>query len=126
MSYDFEYYSGQMLRVPTKPSKPGLSRNPTAIEARAFADALEEYEREMKAYNENLSWYRSEAASLLTKFQDKLKEDYCLGSSEFDVIWSEAYDRAHVDARGLQEVYYKFERFYEFANKYTKVMMMKG
>jgi len=77
MSYDFQYYSGQMLRMPTKPSKPGLSRmsrNPTAIEARAYADALEEYEREMKAYNENLSWYRSEAASLLTKFQDKLKE----------------------------------------------------
>jgi hypothetical protein len=124
MSYDFEYYSGQMLRAPTKPSKPGLSRNPTAIEARAFADALEEYEREMKAYNENLSWYRSEAASLLTKFQDKLKEDYSLGSAEFDVIWSEAYDHSH--SGGLQEVYYEFERLYEFAIKYTKVMMMKG
>jgi hypothetical protein len=124
MSYDFEYYSGQMLRAPTKPSKPGLSRNPTAIEARAFADALEEYEREMKAYNENLSWYRSEAASLLIKFQDKLKEDYSLGSAEFDVIWSEAYDHSH--SGGLQEVYYEFERLYEFASKYTKVMMMKG
>jgi hypothetical protein len=124
MSYDFEYYSGQMLRMPTKPSKPGLSRNPTAIEARAYADALEEYEREMKAYNENLSWYRSEAASLLIKFQDKLKEDYSLGSAEFDVIWSEAYDHSH--SGGLQEVYYEFERLYEFAIKYTKVMMMKG
>jgi DNA repair ATPase RecN len=124
MSYDFEYYSGKMLRMPNRPVKPRLDRNPTAIEARAFADALEEYEREMKAYNENLSWYRSEAASLLTKFQDKLKEDYSLGSAEFDVIWSEAYDHSH--SGGLQEVYYEFERLYEFAIKYTKVMMMKG
>jgi hypothetical protein len=123
MSYDFEYYSGQMLRTPTKPSKPGLSCNPTAIEARAFVDALEEYEREMKVYNENLSWYRSEAASLLIKFQARLKKDYGLGSAEFEVIWSEAYDHSH--SGGLQEVYYEFRRLYEFASKYTKVMMMK-
>lgn len=124
MSYDFEYYSGKMLRMPNRPVKPRLDRNPNAIEARAYADALEVYEREMKAYDENLSWYRSEAASLLTKFQNELKEDYSLSSAEFHVIWSEAYDRAH--SGGLQEVYYEFERLYDFASKYSKVMMMKG
>jgi hypothetical protein len=124
MSYDFEYYSGQMLRAPTKPSKPGLSRNPTAIEARAFTDALEEYEREMRGYSENLGWYRSEKNVLLTKFKDKLKADYGLIDSEFDVIWEEAYDHSH--SGGLHEVYYEFERLYKFMNKYTKVMVMKG
>lgn len=124
MSYDFEYYSGQMLRMPDKPAKPRLERNASAIEARAYAEALEEYEREMKSYDENLGWYRSEKNVLLTKFKDKLKADYGLIDSEFDAIWEEAYDHSH--SGGLQEVYYEFERLYEFAIKYTKVMMIKG
>lgn len=119
MSYDFEYYSGQMLRMPDKPVKPRLERNPTAIEARAFADALEEYEREMRAYNENLTWYRSEKNCLQIKFQNKLKEDYGLSNEEFDVIWAEAWDNGH--SAGLHEVYSYFDRLYDFALKYVEV-----
>lgn len=118
MSYDFIYYSGKMLRMPTKPTKPGLSRNPTAIEARAFADALEEYEREMKTYNENLKWYRSEAESLLNEFKGKVRAEYELSEASFNVIWSEAWERGH--SSGLQEVYYQFERLHDFVIEYIK------
>lgn len=118
MSYDFIYYSGKMLRMPTKPTKPAISRNPTAIEARAFADALEEYEREMKAYNESLSLYRYEVESLLNKFKDKVRAEYSLSEASFNVIWSEACDRSH--SGGLQEVYYEFDRLYDFVTEYIK------
>ena len=112
MNYDFEYYSGVMLRMPEKPVKPRLEHNPSSIEARAYADALEEYEHEMKAYNENLGWYRSEKAALLIKFKDNLRTDYDLEVAAFDVIWSEAWDRGH--SGGLREVYYEFDRLFEF------------
>lgn len=123
MSYDFEYYSGDMLRMPEKPVKPRLERNPTSIEARAYADALEEYESALASYNEDLGWYRSEKAQLLIKFQDKLRSDYGLHESEFSVIWSEAYRRGH--SGGLQEVYHEFDSLFDFVLKYSASMKGK-
>lgn len=117
MSYDFKYYSGQMLRMPDKPSKPNLGRNPTATEARAFADALEEYEIAMKAYEENLGWYRSEKSKLLVKFQERLRADYNLSEGAFNVIWSEAWDRGH--SGGLYEVYHEFDSLCDFITKWN-------
>lgn len=124
MSYDFQYYSGEMLRTPTKPSKPRLERNPNAIEARAYADALEDYEREMKSYGENLGWYYKERGALLTKFQDKLRSDYNLSESEFSVLWNESYNRSH--SGGLSEVYHEFDSLHEFVHKYLLVWHEKG
>lgn len=119
MNYDFEYYSGEMLRMPDKPMKPRLDRNSNSIEARVYADALEEYECAMKTYNEDLGWYRAEKANLLVKFRDKVRSDYGLSEAAFNVIWNEAYDRSH--AGGLQEVYYEFDRLFEFLIKWGKV-----
>lgn len=119
MSYDFQYYSGEMVRMPEKPVKPRLERNPSSVEARAYADALEEYEREMKAYDAGLSWYRSEQRRLLSEFQEKLRSDYDLSESAFSTIWNEAYNRAH--SGGLSEVYYEFDSLVEFLAKWSKV-----
>lgn len=116
MSYDFDYYSGSDIRYPEKPVKPRLERNPTALDARAFADAMEEYEREFKAYQEDKSFYQSQASSRKTEFKDKLKKDYDLSDEEFDVIWSEAWDRGH--SGGLSEVYSYFDSLYDFVHKY--------
>ena len=120
MSYDFDYYSGNTLRVPVKPIKPRLERNPSAIEARSFADALEEYEHTVKSYDEDLSFYRREKAALLMEFQDKLRSDYGLCESEFSVLWNEAYNRGH--SGGLSEVYSEFDSLYDFVKQYVKSM----
>lgn len=120
MSYDFQYYSGEMLRMPDKPKRPRIERNANAIEARAYADALEEYEREMKSYDEDLAWYKSEKKVLLAKFQDKLRSDYSLSESEFSVLWNEAYNRGH--SGGLYEVYHEFDRLHDFGLKYADAM----
>ena len=118
MNYDFDYYSGGHLSVPQKPVKPTIGRNPSAIEARAWAEALEEYESALASYNENLGWYRSEKAALLIKFQDNLRTDYDLEATAFDAIWSEAWDRGY--SGGLHEVYHEFDRLFEFLEKYEK------
>lgn len=120
MSYDFEYYSGEMLQVPDKPLKPRLERNPTSIEARAYADALEEYESDLRSYNENLGWYRSEKAALRLKFIDKLKSDYGLCDVEFNLLWDEATSRKESD--GLRCVYDEFDSLFNFVKKYTRSM----
>jgi hypothetical protein len=118
MSYDFKYYSGEMLHTPVKPTKPFLARNPTAVEARAYADALEEYERKRKSYDDNLSWYRREKAELLVKFQLELRTDYGLAESEFNVIWNAAWERGH--SCGLEQVYYEFDTLFDFVKEYNK------
>ncbi len=124
MSYDFDYYNGTHLKYPAKPTKPSLGRNPSSTEARAFADALEEYEREFKGYEELKRFYQSKMSALHHEFTDKLKAEYGMGDAEFDAIWGEAYDRGH--SGGLQEVFGEFDRLYDFVNKYTSIMMMKG
>ena len=119
MNYDFEYYSGQTLRMPEKPVKPTIGRNPSAAEARAWAEALEEYESALASYNEDLGWYRSEKNALLIKFKDNLRTDYDLEVDAFEVIWSEAWNRGH--SGGLHEVYHEFDSLFEFLIKWGKV-----
>jgi hypothetical protein len=123
MSYDFDYYRGEDLRAPVKPVKPVLGRNPTAIDARAFADALEEYEREFRSYEEDKSYYQHQMSARHREFEDTLQKDYALDDSEFSVIWSEAYDRGH--SGGLQEVYGEFDRLFDFAVKYAETVKKK-
>jgi hypothetical protein len=124
MSYDFQYYSGEMLRMPEKPVKPRLERNPSSIEARAYADALEGYEREMKSYNENLGWYRSEKKLLLQRFQEELRTDFDLSESEFSVLWDEAYK--HARSGNLSEVYHEFNSLHDLFRKYMLAHYEKG
>jgi hypothetical protein len=124
MSYDFDYYSGRHLKYPAKPTKPTLGRSPSAIEARAYADALEYYDRELDGYKEDKSYYHSQMSSLCREFEEKLRSDYAMSEGEFEVIWSEAYERGH--SGGLEEVVSHFDSLYEFVKKYTSVMMMRG
>jgi hypothetical protein len=123
MSYDFDYYSGHMLRVPEKPKKPLLPRNPSAAEARAYADALEEYDRERLGYGEYLGWYNEQKEKLQTAFKNQLRSDWGMGEQEFDFLWDEAYELSH--SGGLSEVYCQFDRLKTFADEYTRVMLMK-
>lgn len=123
MSYDFDYFSGTDIKSPVKPIKPTLGRNPTAIDARAFADALEEYEREFRSYEEDKSYYQHQMSDRRREFEDNLKKDYGLDDDEFAVIWSEAYDRGH--SGGLQEVYSEFDRLFDFVVKYAETVKKK-
>lgn len=118
MSYDFDYYSGHDLKYPSKPTKPTLGRNPTAVDARAFADALEEFEREYKGYLEDKSYYNSMVSARMNEFQVKLMNDYGLCQQEFDVIWEKAWEDGH--SAGLSEVYWHFDSLFDFVHKYMK------
>lgn len=120
MSYDFDYYAGRHIKLREKPKKPFLGKNPSAIEARAFADALEDYERELESYKEDQSYYRSQLSVLALEFEDKLKKDYGLCDQEYQVLWNEAWDRGH--SAGLEEVYSEFDSLFHFVKKYIKVM----
>lgn len=120
MSYDFDYYSGSHLKVPVKLTKPTLGRNPTAIDARAFADALEEYEREYKAYKENMTFYELSRSSLIEEFKLKLINDYELSQIGFDVIWGNANDYSGFG--GLKDIFNEFERLSDLIEKYNNVV----
>lgn len=123
MSYDFDYYRGTDLRSPVKPAKPTLGRNPSAIEARAFADALEEYERKFRAYEEDRSYYQSMVNARAREFEAKLQKDYGLDDDEFYAIWGEAYTRGH--SGGFYEIHQEFDSLYDFALKYAEIVKKK-
>lgn len=120
MSYDFDYYNARDIVYPTKPAKPRLANNPTAADARAYADALEAYEVAFKEYERERTVASSLAGKRLTEFEDRLKEDYGLSNDEFSVIWGEAYNRGH--HAGLHEVYTEFDSLVDFVHRYVKSM----
>ena len=121
MSYDFEYYSGQYLKFPTKPVKPSLGRNPTAIDARAYADAMELYERELESYKEDYAYYSRLKNANLQEFKDRLIVEYNLSKSTFEFIWTEANETSDYD--GLEAVFNKFEKLYDFVNIFNKISL---
>ena len=117
MNYDFDYFTGAHLKYPIKPTKPTIGRNPSAIEARAWAEPPEEYEREMKGYQEDKSWYQSEKSRLMSEFKTKLQADYHLSDAEFDTLW----DESHARDEGLPSIYNEFDRLYDFVLKFMDV-----
>jgi hypothetical protein len=117
MSYDFDYYSGKDLLYPIKPTKPTLGRNPNAIEARAWAEALEEYERELESYTENRNWYNSQINSRQNELCKQIRDDYDITEAQFAVIWRQAWEDGH--HAGLSEVVIYFDRYYEMATEFA-------
>jgi hypothetical protein len=117
MSYNFDYFSARDLRSPTKPAKPILGRDPTAIEARAWAEALEEYEREFEAYKENLVWYKNQITTRRNELMTQLRIDYGITEGQFTILWNKAWEDGH--SEGLERVVDIFEELYSIARDFA-------
>jgi hypothetical protein len=118
-SYDFDYYEGHDLPLPIKPIKPNLGRKHASFEARAYADALEEYERELESYKENLDWYNSNKRARYTELQTKLCNDYDITVGQFTILWNKAQDQGH--SEGLNRVVQLFDEFYDMATEFASL-----
>ena len=117
MNYDFDYFSGSDIQYPKKPVKPTIGRNPTAIEARAFANSLEDYERDLESYKESAKYYEFQRNERHLLFVEEMQKEFNdISSAQFDVIWSEAYDKGH--SGGLPEIYNYFSSLYDFIKEY--------
>ena len=117
MSYDFDYYSGADLRYPTKPTKPSLGRNPNSFEARAYADSLEDYERQLEGYQEDKSYYNGQMNLRLVELKNYLIDDYGITEAQMNVLWSHAWDDGH--SAGLSEVVSYFDKFYSMVSEFA-------
>lgn len=118
MNYDFEYYCGCDITVPTKPAKPVLRGKHTSVEALAYAEALVEYERELLGYQEDKAFYGRELSSRREKFFTVLAADYNLSVRELALAWEEASELAS-SASDLESVYDVFDRLMTFIDRYN-------
>jgi hypothetical protein len=117
MDYDFDYHSGNDLIYPAKPTKPALGRNPDAIEARAWADAMEEYEREMKGYPEARDEYTRRINGRLFELKTRLRDDYDITEAQMHLLWARAWEDGH--AEGLHRVVVIFDELYDIASQFA-------
>jgi hypothetical protein len=122
MDYDFYYFGGKDLIYPVKPTKPTLGRNPDAIEARAWADAMEEYECEMKGYAEDRDYYTRNINGRLFELKTRLCDEYDITEAQMHLLWSKAYEDGH--SEGLHRVVTIFDELYDIASKF--VALEKG
>ena len=117
MNYDFEYYCGCNITVPTKPAKPFLRGKHTSVEALAYAEALVEYERELLGYQEDKAFYGRELSSRQEQFFAVLAKDYNLSIRELALTWEEA--QCHASADDLETVYAVFDSLITFIDRYN-------
>lgn len=100
---DYEKYENQM-EYPTKPVKPMLHSKATADEIRAFADKVEDYEKEATKYYEKRQQYNEETGRLSDEFKKDLLQEF--GISEHpnaDNIYAYAWALGH--SGGYSDVY---------------------
>ena len=117
MNYDFDYYCGCDITVPTKPAKPFLRGKHTSVEALAYAEALVEYERDLAGYHEDKAFYGRELNSRRERFFGILAIDYKISTRELALAWEEA--QCHASADDLETVYTVFDSLMTFIDKYN-------
>jgi hypothetical protein len=117
MNLDFDYYNGKDLIYPQKPSKPSLSRNPSAAEARDYADDLEVYEKQLESYKSDLAWYSEQQINRLLELQTKLRDEYGITGDGMLILWNKAYELGH--SEGLNRVVGIFDELYEVASEFA-------
>lgn len=115
--YDYAYYEGADLLNALKPIKPSLGRNPTSVEALAYAEALADYERELESYKENIAYYTAQKNNRMKELQETIKADYDISDAQFFVLWAPAYENGH--SAGLNEVVNCFDEYYEMASAFA-------
>jgi len=117
MKYDFDYYSGSDLIYPQKPSKPSLSRNPSAAEARDYADDLEVYEKKLETYRSDRDWYSEQQNNRLLELQTKLRDEYDITEAQMFILWNKAWVEGH--SEGIRCVVALFDEYYELASEFA-------
>jgi phage terminase large subunit-like protein len=117
MNLDFDYYSGTDLIYPQKPSKPSLSRNPSAAVWRDYADDLEVYEKQLESYKSDLAWYYEQQNIRRLELQTKLRDEYGITEAQMFVLWNKAYELGH--SEGLNRVVAVFDELHEVASEFA-------
>ena len=92
------------LPYPRKPKKPLLSRTATSVEAREYAEQLEQWEKDVETWKHERDAYYKENSRLREKLKnDCLEEVGLLGHEKADKAWSYAWEHGH--SSGDSEVY---------------------
>ena len=82
---------------PVKPRRPRLAPNPTAEQARAYAEALDLYENvELPEHEAAYAAYRARSAELAASFQNDLEDYYNMrGHPKAELLYWKCYERGH-------------------------------
>lgn len=95
------------LAYPSTPVKPKLGPKATSVEARAYADALEQYERELADVRESRDAYNEDQRQLDEQFRRDLEEEFGMKNHpKASLLFAKAWDMGHSAGYGNVLVYY--------------------
>jgi len=116
-NYDYAYFEGEDLKQYSKPVKPTLDRNPTSEDARTFADALDDYERQFDSYKESCAYNEAQKTLRMKELQETMQADYDINEKQFALLWTTAYEDGH--SEGLHQVVNRFDEYYDMASAFA-------
>lgn len=82
----YEYYDGLDLVAPVKPKKPRLGLNPTAQQARDYAEDLENYQKAEKVFRDERSKYYSLRQLRYDEFKEYLQKTGQVSPTVFKIV----------------------------------------
>lgn len=101
----YEYNS--KVEMPERWTKPVMVQRPTAQQARAYADAYENWEKTNNAYVEANAARRRDQERLYVQFQLDLEEEFALHAHpKADLLFKKAWERS--SGEGLAQVYHTY------------------
>jgi hypothetical protein len=101
------------VEYPASPYKPKLAANPTAAQARAYADAMEWHTTVHEPKYEKLrEAYYARAREIESEFRADLEAYYGMkGHPKADLLYSKSYERAH--SGGFEEMAKAYDDYVE-------------
>jgi hypothetical protein len=118
-SYDIEYYSGNDLRKPQKPTIVRLAAKHNSADATSYAQKLEKYEIEILSYTSTLlPEYQKNIANLHSELKLEIMGDYKLTAKQFDLLWNSVYEFGS-HCSNLEERLYLFDAYYKLVGAYN-------
>ena len=101
---DYNYY--RATGYPEKPKQPRMGTL-SAGNARIYADAMDQYEKDMIVYRQEQTAYNERQTALHEEFKHDLIEENGLASNpKVELLFSKAWEHGH--SAGYQEVAYWF------------------
>jgi hypothetical protein len=114
---EVQYYEGNGLVYPTRPTKPFIGDNSSPTSIRKYADDLEEYTRAKVAYDAELKRYRMELDARSAELGADLADEYGISRAKADILFNKAWEDGR--SEGIQEVIRIFDELYDVADKFS-------
>lgn len=115
-----DYYNGEDIDYPERPSKPGAFDRNDPQSLRDFADRMEVFNERKDSYNQEMVAYRAEVRGRRDDLKEDLGASFDLSAAQTEVVFAKAWEDGH--SSGVSEVINLFGELVDFVEAFNNAV----